>query len=387
MPFLPLPRERLEKFLALLGPGEGPSSAWAEVFTPLADELAGRIEAFVMSRPQLRIILDNQPPGRLMNNWKRWHATVFTKGAGVELMDYAWRSGQAHVIHNVDHRLISFSYIKARAFLHEAAMSRLPERDRPAAIMAVDRAVDLSLLVETDAYVTYSTQCEMEVIQGISHQVRNPVSVIGGAARSLMRQHKEGDPSHEAAETILAEAVRLERMAKNVNVYMDLTMHEPRQGRTDLMKAAGRAMRKVQPGSGVPETAFAMAIDPETRELAGDADEIQLLLACLLENAFQHCDRDEPAIRLESSLNPARNGFVNITIENNGVSFNPDKLGEAFSPFHSSNPSATGFGLPMARMIAGKYEGNITLAPLPGGGTRCVLTLPMCAAGTDAVRC
>jgi signal transduction histidine kinase len=74
---------------------------------------------------------------------------------------------------------------------------------------------------------------------------------------------------------------------------------------------------------------------------------------------------------------PTQAGFAVITIINNGVSFNQDMMGQAFSPFHSSQPTATGFGLPMARVIASKYFGNITLAPLDGHGTRCVVTLPL----------
>jgi signal transduction histidine kinase len=337
------------------------------------------VEDFVRSRPQLRIILENQPTGKLNGNWRSWHTLIFTAGVGEEFMNHVWRSGQAHVLHNVDHRHVSLAYNLARNFLHEIAVTGLEQAEQAAAIMAVDKAVDFSLLVETDAYVTFATQCELEVIQGISHQVRNPVSIIGGSARRLMKLHPEDDATREAAETILSEAVRLERMAKNVNAYMDITQHHASFDRTELAPVIERALEKVMSASPVPASAFRTFLSPEASVLAGDPMELCILFSCLLENAFQYADPNSPNISLTSVPSPTKEGYAIITIINNGVTFNPDELGEAFSPFHSSQPTATGFGLPMARVIASKYFGNIALSPLEGAGTRCVVTLPLYA--------
>jgi signal transduction histidine kinase len=380
MAFLPVPQDRLQQFKELLGlatHNDNPLAKWASVFLPRATELANHIEDFVRSRPQLRIILENQPSGKLNKNWRSWLTLIFTVGVGDDFMNHVWMSGQAHVIHNVDHRYVNLAYNIARAFLHQTAMASLAIEEQPPAITAIDRAVDFSLLVETDAFVTYATQCELEVIQGISHQVRNPVSIIGGSARRLMRLHPEDDASREAAEVILSEAIRLEHMAKNVNAYMDITQHQAAFKRAELAAIIERAADKVQPASPVPDSAFQVFLSPEADVLSGDPTELCILFACLLENAFQYADPSDPNVSVTSVPSPTQDGFAVITIINNGVSFDQDKMAQAFSPFHSTQPTATGFGLPMARVIASKYFGNITLAPLDGHGTRCVVTLPL----------
>ena len=384
MAFLPVPQDRLLQFKDLLGLSDSQENSlakWAPVFLPRATELANRVEAFVRSRPQLRIILENQPPGKLNKNWSGWHTLIFTSGVGEDFMNHVWMSGQAHVIHNVDHRYISLAYNLARAFLHQVAITGLDVAEQPGAITAIDRVVDFSLLVETDAFVTFATQCELEVIQGISHQVRNPVSIIGGSARRLMRLHPDDDPSREAAEVILSEAVRLEHMAKNVNAYMDITQHQADFQRAGLAAIIERAAGKVQSASSVPASAFRVFLSPEADVLSGDPTELCILFACLLENAFQYADPDDPNVSVTSMPSPTHDGFALITIINNGLSFDQSMMGQAFSPFHSSQPTATGFGLPMARVIASKYFGNITLAPLDGHGTRCVVTLPLFSDG------
>ena len=378
MAFLPVPQDRMIQFkelLGLTGKHEKSLGKWADVFLPRAAELANRIEEFVRSRPQLRIILENQPLGKLNRNWSNWHTLIFTAGVGEEFMTHVWKSGQAHVIHNVDHRHVSLAYNLARAFLHEVA------------ITAIDRAVDFSMLIETDAFVTFATQCELEVIQGISHQVRNPVSIIGGSARKLLKMHQGDDATREIAEVILSEAVRLERMAKNVNAYMDITQHQAMFHRAELSVLLARATEKILATSPVPASALKVFLSPEADVLSGDPLELCILFACLLENAFQYADQQNPNISVTSVPSTTKDGFAMITIINNGVSFDQDKMGQAFSPFHSSQPTATGFGLPMARVIASKYFGNITLAPLEGHGTRCVVTLPVYdAAKAEAAR-
>lgn len=390
MAFLPVPQDRMIQFkelLGLTGKHEKSLGKWADVFLPRGAELANRIEEFVRSRPQLRIILENQPVGKLNRNWSNWHTLIFTAGVGEEFMTHVWMSGQAHVIHNVDHRHVSLAYNLARAFLHEVAITGLPVAEQPQAITAIDRAVDFSMLIETDAFVTFATQCELEVIQGISHQVRNPVSIIGGSARKLLKLHQGDDATREIAEVILSEAVRLERMAKNVNAYMDITQHQAMFHRAELSVLLSRATEKILATSPVPASALKVFLSPEADVLSGDPLELCILFACLLENAFQYADQQNPNISVTSVPSTTKDGFAMITIINNGTSFDQDKMGQAFSPFHSSQPTATGFGLPMARVIASKYFGNITLAPLEGHGTRCVVTLPMYdAAKAEAAR-
>ena len=380
MGFLPIPEDRLvqyKQFLGLADDSGGLLAEWSGVFLTWADAFVDQVENFVKSRPQLRIVHENQPLGKLRNNWRNWYSLLFTTGAGEEFMDHVWKSGQAHVTHNLDHRYISMAYHLARGFLHKIAMSELPLAEQPRLMSTMDRAVDLSLLVETDAYVMSATQCELEVIQGISHQVRNPVSIIGGSVRKLLRLHPDHDETRDIAEVILAEAVRLERMAKNVNAYMDITLHRAVFDRADLASVLECARMKVQEASHVPQSAFKVHLSPEASLLTGDPLELCVLFACLLENAFQYSDREDPVVSVTSVPSPTKDGFALITIINNGVSFDQEKMGQAFSPFHSSQPTATGFGLPMARVIASKYFGNITLAPLEGRGTRCVITLPV----------
>ena len=45
--------------------------------------------------------------------------------------------------------------------------------------LALGRLFDLCLLIETDAFLSSSSRCELDVMAGVAHQVRNPLTIIG----------------------------------------------------------------------------------------------------------------------------------------------------------------------------------------------------------------
>ena len=54
--------------------------------------------------------------------------------------------------------------------------------------------LDLCLLIETEAYITHTTRCDLEVMREVADRVRNPVTVIGG---NIRRMQKKGDASEQ----------------------------------------------------------------------------------------------------------------------------------------------------------------------------------------------
>ena len=69
-------------------------------------------------------------------------------------------------------------------------------------------------------------------------------------------------------------------------------------------------------------------------------------------------------------------GFVDIRVVNNGTLPKDVARETLFLPFHSSKTYGTGFGLPIALLVARKNFGTLTLAERPGEGVAAELTLP-----------
>ncbi|MHC1788859.1 sensor histidine kinase [Solidesulfovibrio sp.] len=380
MPFSDIPTDRLRRFRELLGLSdlpENPLARWVGVLGATPEAFADRIQGFVTEAPQLRIIQDNLPdPSKLRRNWAEWFAGLFRQGLGEELLTRLWRSGQAHVAYNVDHRLISMAYALARAYLHEQTVGRLPPDEIPGVLRSIDALIDFSLLVETDAYVTFATRCELDVIQGIAHQVRNPIAVIGGQARRLIRLHGQDADVAEAARIVLEEAGRLDALARSVTRYMDVTDREPVPGTTPLTPLLHTVLARIAALPDRPRAALDVAVAPEADRLAMAPADLDALLFALLDNAVRYTAPGDPRVTVRCQPSNGRHGFALLTIDNTGQTLTAEELTRIFSPFHSTDPMATGMGLAMAKTIARKYSGGIAMGLL-AGGTRCVVTLPL----------
>ena len=110
---------------------------------------------------------------------------------------------------------------------------------------------------------------------------------------------------------------------------------------------------------------------------SGSKAGIRLLLAEIIENAALAVPaRPErpPSLRVHTSR---RGGEVLVTVIDNGVGI-PEEAREAvFLPFHTSRDGALGVGLTLARRLAEREGGAVSINSLPGHGTVARITLPV----------
>lgn len=82
-------------------------------------------------------------------------------------------------------------------------------------------------------------------------------------------------------------------------------------------------------------------------------------------------------------LEPARDGWLAVVIEDDGPGIPADELERVFEPFHRLEGSrnretgGTGLGLPIARDIVRAHGGDIVLSNRPSGGLTVRVTLPV----------
>jgi len=109
--------------------------------------------------------------------------------------------------------------------------------------------------------------------------------------------------------------------------------------------------------------------------------QIQQVFMNLLANAAQAmADTPAPAITLRTALETAH---VRVEIEDNGPGMPPEVRKRAFEPFFTTKPvgEGTGLGLSVSYfIIVNNHHGDIAAQPVPGGGTRMVIRLPLAQA-------
>lgn len=378
LPSTPVPMDRLRGFQIQLGVDQEDfvrMAHLADAFLPEKDGFARRIFDHFHTIPTTRVILDHGPSReRMIRIWSRWYEAFFQNRDQDAFLASQWRSGLNHVAAGIDHRYISLAYAMARRFIHEAAMTNLAPERRSTAIDLLDRLLDLCLLVETDAFITSLTKCDLEIIRGIAHQVRNPLMVIGGNVLRLRRQLPVDDPKQEIYSTMLLEANRLERMVRNVATYNEVFQREPRPASHDLHSAIQAALTELQAQDG---DHVAIDLDPARPTVLADPEDLRVILYHLLQNSLENAaEVPHPEVRITSAQSEKSDDFLDVRIFNNGPAPDPDSLESLFTPFYSTKALGTGFGLPIARLAVRKNHGHLTLLSHPEEGATCLVTLP-----------
>ena len=377
---IPVPFERLAWFQAKLGLGDEEMQELCrhrDLFVPKKREFAESLFHHFYAIKETRAILDHERrKEELKRVWSHWYELLFQGRLTAEVLTYLWRSGLRHVEINLDKRFVNLAYSFVRSFFQEICSRSVPPAGHYTLLAAFDKVVDFCVLIETHAYVTATSQCDMEVVKGISHQVRNPLTVIGGNILRLQRKAEPGSPAHEAYEMILMESKRLENMVRDAGIYSEFFQGEPTLSAVSLREVVPQALKRLEGLPDMGKARIETRIDPEHTHVQGDAAALETLFYHLLQNALEAMDPENPLIQVSSRGVGPEQAFVEIEIFNTGKPPAPEELEQLFVPFYSTKPFGTGFGLPIAQVVARKSLGDVVLEPVPNRGTRCIVTLP-----------
>ena len=132
------------------------------------------------------------------------------------------------------------------------------------------------------------------------------------------------------------------------------------------MKFVGRA----QPPAGVRLRVKESVLPPA---IQADAEQIQILLQHLLENAFQAVA--DTGGEVEITLQPSSDG-VWLSVSDTGPGIPKEQLEQIFESLFSTQQKGIGLGLVICQQIAHLHGGSIRAENLEGGGARFSVYLP-----------
>jgi signal transduction histidine kinase len=211
-----------------------------------------------------------------------------------------------------------------------------------------------------------------EFAAGASHEINNPLAVISGQSQYLLQA--EGDEGRQKA---LASIVRqVQRIHGILTELMQFARparpHKQPQRLGGLLKASVEELR-----AAAEERAVAVSCDDADPALSvfGDGPQLQTALACLVRNAVQAAPGGG---WVRVFCDGARDGRVDVVVEDNGPGPSPAQQRHMFDPFFSGRSAGRGrgLGLPTAWRLAREHGGDVRFEPRPDGPTRFVLSLP-----------
>lgn len=376
---IPVPYQKLF-FKEKLGLGEKEFKAlepFRDSFINRKDDFSGYLYDFFLEIPETAMFLKHyEPPGFLRKAWAGWFESLFRWDSGEDFMKYLWRIGARHVEVNLDQRYSNLGFSMSRQFCEEIILKEIPAEKKEAVSRTVNRLIDFCMLVETDAYIETHARCDMEIVRGVADRVRNKITVIGGNIKRLQRKTDMKDPLYNVYESVLIDSFACERMITDIRVYADISQKEPEFRETSLETLLTKAVAQLKSKGEFENVTVEMEFDKKAQIILVDAKDIENMFYYLLENSFEAIDTHDPYIKVSSHADTFLPGRIRVEIFNRGIPLREEEIPKIFFPFFSTKPLGTGFGLSIARLAAMKNYARLSINPVPGKGTKAVITLP-----------
>lgn len=204
----------------------------------------------------------------------------------------------------------------------------------------------------------------------VTHEVKNPLVVIGGFARALLRQPQMPEDHREKLEIIHGEVQRLEALLKEIQDFS-----KPIRLRKEpivLPTFLEGVLSMFRDSDACSHISFSLRVEGRPTANA-DPDRLRQVLINLIKNATEAISGEGQVVL---GTRESAEGRVQITVEDTGEGMPPEKVEELFQPFVTTKAGGTGLGLPMCRKIIREHGGELTLIPKPGGGTTALIALP-----------
>jgi signal transduction histidine kinase len=213
-----------------------------------------------------------------------------------------------------------------------------------------------------------------ELSSQVAHEIRNPLTAIGGFARSIQRRLNEGDPNRKHVDIIVKETERLERILTEQLCFAKLSPPDLKpeginhviEEVLDLFREkldAKKCTIRVELGSDLPKVLI-------------DADKMKQAFINILQNALDNAG-DGGNISIASSQ---QDRMLEVRIGNNGPPIEEAILSRLFVPFATTKSSGSGLGLAVTYEIVYEHGGTIDVKS-DKDETVFLISLPMAIEG------
>ncbi len=221
------------------------------------------------------------------------------------------------------------------------------------------------LLVQAERYAAVGRMADQ-----LLHEIRNPVSSIGGMARILKKKLDDPDLA-TYVDTIVEQSARLENALGAVFDFAYAPELHPEQVRLyQLIQSTVGLIKGELQRQGIE---WYLHLPNHEPVLSVDRIQLQQALLNILKNAVEAMP--EGGLLIVSVIMGEES--VEIRVADTGLGMARGHLTKAHEPFFTTKLQAMGLGLSLAKRIFELHGGTLAVKRNKFGGTNIVLTLPM----------
>lgn len=267
---------------------------------------------------------------------------------------------------------------------HGVAQDRDPATGRPARVIGVVRDMTELRQMQGELRQGQKLQALGELAGGIAHDVNNVLQAISGSAAMALRQIDDSAAVRRRLQAMTAAVARGGAITQRLLSFS--RRHEDKVEPLDPVALLTGLQEILQPSLG-PQIRVVVDAPASLPPLLSDRDQLQTALINLATNARDAMPRGGVltlAARVEAAPPgatpplPRPGRFLRIEVRDTGKGMDAATLARVMEPFFTTKPEGegTGLGLPLAKAVAERAGGGMTIDSEPGRGTRVTLWLP-----------
>jgi len=239
--------------------------------------------------------------------------------------------------------------------------------------------------------VKMSQQAQRDFVSNVSHDLKTPLTAIGGWSQSLLDGTADTEAERQQAAGIIHhETARMQRM---VNQLLDLARIESGQlkltyDQVDLQQVLTEVHDSLARRAQEQGTHFTCDLQP-VPPVSGDYDRLMQLFTNLVDNGLTHTPAGGRVHLSLRTVGAEAANVVEAQVQDTGSGIAPEDLPRIFERFYQADKSrmrdngrrGSGLGLAIVRELVEAHQGTIRAYSELGKGSAFVVRLPVSPRG------
>jgi signal transduction histidine kinase len=231
-----------------------------------------------------------------------------------------------------------------------------------------------TVLIDTNNQLR-KTNFELDtLIYRSSHDLRGPVASIQGlASLATMVETKE-----ELKELLTHIRERINHQEKHINDIADFSLNKRSELMPEVIALKDFISQLLQTHFSAQMSTSASVITQidDAAKLSTDKHRLEIVLRCIISNAFIFRDPDKKKLLIEIKVTATRHE-VNFSIQDNGTGIDLHHQQQIFNMYFRASEDLQGLGLYIAKETITKMGGAISFTSIAGEGSCFVFSVPI----------
>jgi two-component system, sporulation sensor kinase E len=209
-----------------------------------------------------------------------------------------------------------------------------------------------------------------ELAAGIAHEIRNPMTALKGFIQLLQGEIKEERSMY--FQVILSELNRIDSI---INEFLILAKPQAvKYSHVDLTKIMLETIELLSAQAAMDNVQFKTSFEEFLPIIYCEPNQLKKVFVNIIKNAIEVM---QTGGEIRVSMNVEKEGFIHISIQDEGLGISIEKLKRLGEPFYTTKERGTGLGLMVSYKIVEEHKGQIQVESIEGVGSTFHIHLPI----------